>query len=204
MRLLPLVIIAYPFVTHFSVVSHNPLPALGCLMIAAALLILRGSKRILLLFLATVAITGVTYALSQFPVSQQFAALHAPPILISLLFAWVFGRTLKPGRVPIVSRVAELYHKELSPELAQYTRQVTVAWTLFFIFLTLETLVLSLVSDLVVWSFFINFFNYILVACMVVGEYLVRIRRLPHVPHISFVNFLRLLSKADLRALGQG
>ena len=50
-----------------------------------------------------------------------------------LALAVAFGRTLAVSREPLCTRLARVVHGGMSDELARYTRQVTVAWTIFFV-----------------------------------------------------------------------
>ena len=49
--------------------------------------------------------------------------LFIPPILINAMLAWLFGRTLVRGRVPLIARFALMEQGTLSAELAAYTRR---------------------------------------------------------------------------------
>ena len=59
-----------------------------------------------------------------------FAAL---PLVGNLVLAWHFGRTLRPGAEPLITRYTRADHGEVSPALAVYTRWLTLLWTLFFL-----------------------------------------------------------------------
>lgn len=58
-----------------------------------------------------------------------------PPVLIPMLLAWTFGRTLRRGHTPLIERVARAVHDvpELEPAMRRYTRGVTASWTTLFI-----------------------------------------------------------------------
>ena len=47
--------------------------------------------------------------------------------------AFLFGRTLRAGRVPLIERIARVSDPELTPALRHYTRRLTVVWTLYFV-----------------------------------------------------------------------
>lgn len=93
--------------------------------------------------------------------------------------AFVFGRTLRAGRVPLVTRLAALVHERMTPVLAAYTRQVTVAWTLFFLACAVLSALLFAFAPIDRWSIFANILPVPLVALMFVAEYEVRKRVLP-------------------------
>ena len=89
---------------------------------------------------------------------------------------WLFGRTLLPGRLPLISQVARhLNDGELTPAVAAYTRRVTLAWSLFFAAQLLGSALLYLFAPLAAWSLFVNVLNTPLIALMFAAEYLVRL-----------------------------
>lgn len=95
------------------------------------------------------------------------------------LLGLMFGRTLRPGATPLVSRFAEVVHGELSPRLTRYTRGVTWAWTLFFVAMCLLSITLFLALPLATWALYANAASPLLVLAMFVAEYLVRLRAIP-------------------------
>jgi len=109
-------------------------------------------------------------------------------IALECLMAWGFGRTLRPGHEPLISQFARRIHgADYSPAIASYTRQVTWAWTLYFLAIGLISSTLFVAAPLAVWSWFINFVTFILLGLMFAGEYAVRRWRLPDIHHISFI-----------------
>tara|TARA_R110001583_G_scaffold45759_2_gene143831 strand:- start:11758 stop:12393 length:636 start_codon:yes stop_codon:yes gene_type:complete len=91
-----------------------------------------------------------------------------------------FGRTLMAGRQPLCTRFAEMVHSgSLSPQHTVYTRQITVAWTVFFAMMTLTSTLLFFLAPLTTWSIFANFLTLPLIALMFIVEYGVRIWLLP-------------------------
>ncbi|BAL24096.1 hypothetical protein [Azoarcus sp. KH32C] len=98
---------------------------------------------------------------------------------LNLLLAIGFGRTLAAGRKPLCTGIAEMIHGEISPASTRYTRQVTLAWTVFFGMMTGTSAILFVCAPATVWSTFANLLNWPLVGVMFVAEYLVRQRLLP-------------------------
>ena len=101
------------------------------------------------------------------------------------VLAAVFGRSLAAPYTPLCTQWADLLHGPLTPELQRYTRQVTTAWTLFFVGLVAVLLLLFWLAPLKIWSAFDNFCTLPLVALMFLAEHWVRRRRLPQLPPIS-------------------
>jgi uncharacterized membrane protein len=112
--------------------------------------------------------------------------------VINLLLAAAFGQTLGRGRIPLCTRWATLVHGPLAPEVALYTRRVTLAWAVFFVTLTVVLCVMFWLAPLPLWSAFANFCTLPLVAAMFLGEYLLRQRVLPQVNHEGILANLRV------------
>jgi uncharacterized membrane protein len=94
------------------------------------------------------------------------------------LGAW-FGASLRPGRDALVTRFARFSGECLSPAGIDYTRQVTIAWTLFFAIVATASVALFFLAPLELWSTFANLLTLPLVGAMFVAEYAVRTRACP-------------------------
>jgi uncharacterized membrane protein len=136
--------------------------------------------------------------------------LLLPPVAISALVGFGFGRTLLPGRKPLIERLARGFHAPQvpPPELITYTRCVTWAWTLLMVFLTLTNAVLvanlspggllELAGLAPPWpvspEFFVWFSNtgtYLLIGGMFVVEFAVRVWRFPDYRFRNPLQFVR-------------
>jgi len=111
-----------------------------------------------------------------------------------VLLAIGFGRTLGAGRVPLCSRFASMVHGVLPPDVARYTRRVTVAWTVFFVAIAALLVVLYAAAPLPVWSAFANFGCALLIALMFAVEYVIRRRALPTLSHRGFLASMRAIA----------
>ncbi|HET8818474.1 MAG TPA: ketosynthase [Xanthomonadaceae bacterium] len=146
--------------------------------------------------------------------------LLAPPVVFVGLVAWLFARTLRPGRVPLITRMASAVHEcpvaELEPALATYTRRLTGFWAALLgalclvnlalaVFATPEGLLAQLgrATPLPVMdargSLFANLLVHGVVAACFLGEYAWRRHRFPDQPYRNLPGFLR-----KLMALGPG
>jgi uncharacterized membrane protein len=175
--------VAYPAVAHFG----KPAAALALLATLAAYLVASLCLRHPLRWLAPPAAGFAVYWLSP-PVEWL---LFVPPILINAMLAWLFGRTLVRGRVPLIARFAVMEQGTLSAELAAYTRTLTWLWTLLFIAAALLSLALAMSGHRDAWSLFTNFVNYLLVAALFVGEFVYRRLRFRNYRHHSPLQLLR-------------
>ncbi|MBW8328306.1 MAG: hypothetical protein K0M48_03865 [Thiobacillus sp.] len=107
------------------------------------------------------------------------------------MLATMFGVTLARGRQPLCTRFAEVVHGSLTPEEVRYSRQVTLAWTLFLLAISLVSSALFFLASIEVWSVFANFLSFPLVMLMFVVEYGMRRRKLPHQKKHSIMDGVR-------------
>ena len=115
----------------------------------------------------------------------------------NLLLAAVFGRTLAAGREPLVCAFARVAHGggPLAPDIARYTRRLTLAWTIFFLTLFTVSCVLYFGGFLAAWSLFASLLSPALVGTMFVVEYAIRLRALPNHENVGIVGSVRAFSQ---------
>ena len=182
--------VAYPAVAHFG----RPATALALLAslatYVAASLCLRHPLRWLGPPAAGIAVYWAA------PPAEWL--LFVPPLLINLALAWLFGRTLVRGRVPLIARFAIMEQGTLSAELVAYTRTLTWLWTLLFIAAAAVSLALALSGHRDAWSLFTNLLNYVLVAALFLGEFVYRRLRFRNYRHHSPLQLLRNVRGTNL------
>lgn len=108
-----------------------------------------------------------------------------PHAVINILLLGLFGRTLASGREALITGFARRVHGTLAPDIERYTRQVTLAWCVFFAAQVLVSAILFATASLETWSVFVNLLSGPLIVLMFVGEYLYRIVRFPDHAHVS-------------------
>jgi len=123
-------------------------------------------------------------------------AVFVPPLAINLLLVWFFGRTLAPGREPLVTAIARFARGRLDPEVERYTRHVTWAWCGFFAANAAVSAALAALAPLEAWSLFANVLATPLFVLMFAGEYAYRRRRFPALEHVPPLRLLERLVKA--------
>ena len=201
-RLFLVLLLSYPFALHLGVLNDRLLPALVLLLIMIlllGLLMLTRGNRLGWLVMGAAPVAAVWVSLLG---NDPETLLKLPPVVISGLLGLVFGHTLLPGEIPLISRFAELMHGHALDERAlRYTRRVTWVWTVLFACLTLESLLLALFADDRTWSLFTNFINYLVILLVFIIEYRIRVHRLDHLQHPGFVAFLVALRRIDWRRL---
>jgi uncharacterized membrane protein len=114
---------------------------------------------------------------------------------LNLFLLWLFGRTLLSGREPLISQISRHINGQLLPEVAIYTRYVTIAWCIFFGLEVVTSLSLYAFAPRAAWSFFINVLNLPLLILMFVGEKAYRTVRFPHHPKTSIMKAIEVYSK---------
>lgn len=186
-----------PFALHFSVLGKSSgAMAFFSFMIALNFALYSVGRRLPWWVLLAAVATVIFLIAAHRELALHLAVL--PPVLIYVLFGWVFGRTLVRSRMPLIQRIAEMEHGGALPaEMIGYARGVTWAWTIFFTGMTVLSLLLSQLAAPAVWSFFTNVFGYAAMLVLFVGEYWLRVRRFPDYP---FANPLRVAINVTRRA----
>jgi uncharacterized membrane protein len=95
------------------------------------------------------------------------------------LVALTFARSLLAGRVPVCTQLAAKVHAALTPAEITYTRHATVAWVVFYMLMTVAIFILFFVAPLRVWSLFVNFAAFGLIALVGIADHVIRRRVLP-------------------------
>lgn len=107
------------------------------------------------------------------------------------LLALMFGRTLTAPRVPLCTQLAVFLHDEMTERVIRYTRQVTVAWTAYFLATAAISTLLFFFASFEAWSIFGNVLGAPLMATMFLVEYVIRCRILPPAERASLANTWR-------------
>ncbi len=194
--------ISYPILAHYSTTQSamTETPWLGVgVSLAPSLAILlfitwNSSRKPVMLLLS--AVVGMLvwgfWGMLERNFSWAYFIQHAGT---NLMLAAVFGVTLARGRQALCTRFAEAVHGSLAPEVLRYTRQLTLAWTLFFIAISLTSSLLFAFAPIEIWSIFANFLTFPLVILMFVAEFLVRLRKLPNLERHNILDGIRAFWK---------
>ena len=123
-----------------------------------------------------------TLVLALWPLLKSNAALlyYLEHVGSLLALAALFGRSLMgSGEALITSMARAIYAGPLSERKRRYTRQVTIAWTVFFVANALVSTALFWLAPVRTWSIHAHLLTGPLVVLMFVAEHLVRTRVLP-------------------------
>lgn len=211
-----LLAVVYPFLAHAASLRQDGVLAALALFDVVLIVLLepllrrRGWAWTLLL-----ALGAALVLLAQSP--HALLPLLLMPLTFVGLVAYLFGRTLLAGRVPLISRIVAAIEGKpaaaLTPDLRRYTRNLTLAWTVLLSALALVNGLLALIAvpggllhsigivppvavSRVQWSWFANLLDYGIVGGFFVLEYLYRKWRFPG----RYRNFLEFMRK--MAALG--
>jgi uncharacterized membrane protein len=188
--------IAYSVLSHYS--NLNPqahdlrtMLALAPMLTLGLVLLWRGSGALV----ALLATAAAAYLLRTFwPLfAQNFSIVYlVQQAGFYSIMGYTFGRSLRRGRVPLCTQLADRIHGPLSALELRYTRNVTIAWVIFFLLNLVATFLLYRFAPLRIWSLFVNFCSLPLILLMFVAEYLVRRRVLPQVQRSGLIATLRV------------
>jgi hypothetical protein len=206
--------VAYPWIAHAANARDDGLLAAMALGDIALIVLLGPLLRLRPWAWALLAVVAaLLWRLAAGPLATL--PLLFPPVLFVGWVAWVFARSLRRGRVPLITRVvAPLYGctpATLDPALRRYTYGLTAAWALLLSLLCLANLALALLAvpggllarlgaqpPLAVpdahGSLFANLLVYGVVGGFFLGEYAWRSRRFPLRPYRNLPDFLRRLA----------
>ncbi len=116
------------------------------------------------------------------------------------LLAIGFARSLATDADPMITRFARLIHGEqLDPAVLRYTRQITLAWTLFFATLATASVSLFFFGPFAFWSLLVSLLTPALVGLMFAVEYFVRVLVLPRGIRTSLADSVRACVRASRR-----
>ncbi|WP_439389639.1 hypothetical protein [Ideonella sp. YS5] len=171
-----LAVVGYALLTHWLTV-HAAGSAWALLIVWGPLLLsLAGyaaARRRWVMLSATVAgLALVAVAGSLSDLQRMYLLQHAG---IHAVLGLVFGATLRPGHVPMITKVALRVHGDrMLPAMHTYTRQVTVAWVAYFGVMVSTSLALYAWAPWSWWSAFANLATPVALVLMFIAEWRLR------------------------------
>ena len=117
--------------------------------------------------------------------------------VVLLGFSLGFGWTLRAGKTPLCTLLAALWLGEVTPNVARYTRWVTVAWSVWMFCLWLGSLVLFFIASAPVWAFYSTALIPVLMGALFAVDFALRpVFLLPH-ERPGIVSSFRSMAKVD-------
>jgi uncharacterized membrane protein len=167
-------IIAYPFLSAY--LAGQGFASLE-LLVFAALTLWRGMNtkvtalRFGSLLFAAMLLTGAYFANAYF--------IWLVPSFAYLWLAVLFGHTLwmPPS---LCERLVRLQYPDFIPGIAEYLREVTWAWTLFFAISVVVSALLPALAGQTAWAIYTGVLVYVLMGLLTIGEWIYRHRRFPN------------------------
>lgn len=132
--------------------------------------------RMALAITATFILLGLS-AVKLFGTPHPALVFGMPHLATNVFLLWFFARTLINKREPLITLIARRVHGSLTPDLEIYTRQVTVAWSLYFSLQIAGSILLFLLASQETWSTFINVLSTPMIVLMFLCEYAFRVLR---------------------------
>ncbi len=193
-HLLLLATVSYPFLLHYWVLTEQF--RLSAWYIFSICLLLALQNFIQNHKHAAIVMTLIGILLGILLYYNNRMVIFIPSILIPLLVAYVFAKTLSNGQEPLVTFIArKIRRTKITEKELQYTYTLTWLWAVFLFAISVEAALLALFSDIETWSYITNFINYILVAIFATAEYMVRKVILKDLEHPGFIQFIKQLVK---------
>lgn len=216
LRALPAIVlaVAYPLLAHWASIDGGGLPASLAMADLVALCLVGPLMQGQAWSWAVMAATAAGLAwIAQTPYAQML--LLAPPMLFVGFVAWMFGRSLRAPREPLITRIVAGMERcepaQLPPALYRYSRRLTAMWAWLLAGLAVANGVLALIAEpdgVLVrlgytpavtigqeeWSLFANLLNYGVLGGFFVGEYALRRYLFPHRPYRHFFDFVRQMA----------
>lgn len=173
--------LGYQFLIHKVTLSGQLTPITAALVLtpfvvaAGWAIALELGLRLALLITTTMTILGLAWV-NRFGLTSAII-FGLPHLVTNLFLLWLFARTLKDGREPLITSIARRVHGSLKPDIEIYTRRITFVWSLFFVLQVVVSLGLYIFASLEAWSMFINILNVPLIILMFLCEYSYRLLR---------------------------
>ncbi len=187
--------VAYLLLSQWLMTSAPPSPwnAVGILspMLGAAALAAWQAGQHVRGVLAGGAVAGLcAAAVLGIKVPEQWLYL-AQHVVIHLMLAMWFASTLREGRQPLISGLAEKVHGSLAPTMKAYTENLTRAWVIYFMTMVAGSIGLFVLTPFEVWASFANLVTPLALVAMFVGERLLRYRLHPEFKRSTMMDAIR-------------
>ena len=183
----------YLVVAHFASIGDDRVLAAWALLDVAVIVLLPSLLRARLA--AWTALCGSALVLWWLSASPQvWLPLLLVPVACVALVAFGFARTLRRGRVPLVTRIVAALDGStphaLAPELQAYARRLTLAWAVLLSALAAFDLAMALLASREQWSWLANIGDYVVIGGFMLLEFAWRRHRFPG-RHAGFIDFIR-------------
>lgn len=195
--------IAYVALVHGLAVADKPVLAISALTaffaVSVAITIMTRGSRGELAFWSLLLFAALVILLAAYRGwSGAVVAVLVPPVLVNLGLLYIFGKTLLPGRLPLITHFSTINFSGNIPEpLVGYTRLLTVIWTALFAVMVVESSAVAAFADLETWSWIVNVLNPAIMVTFFVAEHFYRLFRYSDYGPHSLVRAIRIVTRPD-------
>ena len=188
-------ILIYALAMHYTSAVRPAPDAAAALVLApfaitALITAWHAPARIVMLLICTLA-GGVVIAFWQTFTSHLGWIYYLQHVGIYVFLGLIFGRTLVNSRIPLCTQIGVFLHDQMTERVIRYTRQVTIAWTAYFLLTAAISTLLFFLASFEAWSIFGNLLGGPLMTAMFLIEYAVRCRVLPPAERGNLANTWR-------------
>lgn len=162
--------VLYPLVVYVSIGRLAPQWLALLLLVLAVVRALTAQEKFWWVVAAGAAVLGLG---SWWSDSALLVKLY--PVWVNVVMLAVFGYSLVAPPT-VVERLARLQEPDLPASGVRYTRKVTQLWCLFFVFNGTLAAVTALLCSDAVWALYNGLLTYVLMGCLMGGEWLLRSR----------------------------
>ncbi|MGZ9896965.1 COG4648 family protein [Shewanella gaetbuli] len=165
-----LAIMGYPLAVYFGLqyLPNGVIALLLCgLLITRLTLNKQQVKSMLLPLLVGIGLTGASF------VAKQHDWLLFYPVVINISMLGLFAHSLIYGP-SMIERLAKLKQPDLPAEATPYLIKVTQLWCVLFIFNGTIALYTALETSIETWTLYNGLIAYLLIGCLLGGEWLYR------------------------------
>ncbi len=131
-------------------------------------------------------------------INETYFLIYAPSVIIPTLLLIVFSQSLLPNHIPLVTDIGEKARGPLTERMRNYTRSITILWTVMFAVLSLGAFFTAWLGTPEVWSLLTNVINYFVVGLLFFGEFLYRKWKFPEHNHPNFFEYIRIIMQANI------
>lgn len=156
--------LVYPFLILYCLVSGYSLRYLSIILLFPILINFSKTRNYILFGLGLLLIFLTA-------VYNEKIFLKLYPTVMNSAICLIFFSSLQ--KKPLITYFAEKMNHKITPEVAKYTRQVTIAWGIFMLFNAIISFLTIFISDFV-WAFYNGFISYLLIGMVFLIELLFR------------------------------
>ncbi|HIO50933.1 TPA: hypothetical protein EYN23_26760 [Candidatus Poribacteria bacterium] len=190
-----LLIIAYPVVIYLLL--ENDLAWLGTLLVFS-MITWKLYHRKNWLWWSTLLLASVLISVQIFGID---AALKMSPAIIHAGLLSIFSQSL--ASTPLIERFARLdFDDKPPPEIVVYCRKLTIIWALFFTANIAGCVWLAIYGDDATWVLYNGLIIYMLIAALLVGEYLWRRIAFPNLEFAPLTKTIQNVVKSGHQSWG--